>query len=190
MDSRSPLESIFGMIGGLPQGHDKPVKHALYNAVAILLLFLCSVATWALFMILEPFVKPLIWALLVGSVLHPLKRSLRDHFQSWFESLETSNTPIVLGVALLPINIINDLSDFIGDHILRRLKFIIGACVTVPVVLLVYHFTPRVVICVFYKVYVWCFSILGFCLEISSVSLVRNFFNFFYLIVFLRFQWF
>ncbi|RZC33168.1 transmembrane protein 245 [Asbolus verrucosus] len=120
MDHRSPLESIFGIIGGLPQGHDKPVKHALYNAVALLLLFLCCAATWALFMILEPFVKPLIWALLVGSVLHPLKRSLRDKFQTWFESLEISHTPVILGVILLPINIVNDLSDLIGDQLVKH----------------------------------------------------------------------
>ncbi|KAH0812234.1 hypothetical protein GEV33_010558 [Tenebrio molitor] len=146
MDHRSPLESIFGIIGGLPQGHDKPVKHALYNAVALLLLFLCCAATWALFMILEPFVKPLIWALLVGSVLHPLKRSLRDKFQTWFESLEVSHTPIVLGVVLLPINIVNDLSDFIGDQLLKRIKFIISVCVAIPVILLIYNYTPKLVV--------------------------------------------
>ncbi|KAK9875492.1 hypothetical protein WA026_007883 [Henosepilachna vigintioctopunctata] len=87
MDTRSPLEGIFNIIGGgLPQGHDKPLKQALYNAVALLLLFLCCAAGWALFVILEPFMKPLMWALLVGSVLHPLKRSLRDTFQIGLKS--------------------------------------------------------------------------------------------------------
>lgn len=172
MDHRSPLESIFGIIGGLPQGHDKPVKHALYNAVALLLLFLCCAATWALFMILEPFVKPLIWALLVGSVLHPLKRSLRDKFQTWFESLEVSHTPIVLGVVLLPINIVNDLSDFIGDQLLKRIKFIISVCVAIPVILLIYNYTPKLVVCIFYKAYIYSCFILNFCLENASQTLV------------------
>ncbi|EFA06639.1 transmembrane protein 245 [Tribolium castaneum] len=171
MDHRSPLESIFGIIGGLPQGHDKPVKHALYNAVALLLLFLCCAASWALFMILEPFVKPLIWALLVGSVLHPLKRSLRDKFQAWFKSLEVSHTPIVLGVMLIPINIVNDLSDLIGDQILKRIKFIIAVCVAVPLVLLVYNYTPKLVVCIFYKAYTYSYFVLGFCLDNASLPL-------------------
>ncbi|XP_063905682.1 transmembrane protein 245 [Zophobas morio] len=168
MDHRSPLESIFGIIGGLPQGHDKPVKHALYNAVALLLLVLCCAAAWALFLILEPFVKPLIWALLVGSVLHPLKRSLRDRFQAWFESLEVAHTPIVLGVVLLPINIINDLSDFIGDQIVKRLKFIVAVCVAIPVVLLIYNFTPKLIVCIFYKAYLYSYFVLNFCLDNAS----------------------
>ncbi|XP_044263709.1 transmembrane protein 245 [Tribolium madens] len=171
MDHRSPLESIFGIIGGLPQGHDKPVKHALYNAVALLLLVLCCVATWALFMILEPFVKPLVWALLVGSVLHPLKRSLRDKFQAWFKSLEVAHTPIVLGVILIPINIVNDLSDLIGDQILKRIKFIIAACVAVPVGLLVYNYTPKLVVCIFYKAYTYSYFVLNFCLDIATLPL-------------------
>lgn len=174
MDYRSPLESIFGIIGGLPQGHDKPVKHALYNALALLLVFLGLAATYAVFVILEPFVKPLIWALLVGSVLHPLKRSLRDKFEAWFLFLEESHTPVVLGLVLLPINIVNDLSDFIGDLILKRIKFIVTICVAIPVVLLVYNYTPKLVICIFYKVYIYTYFMLSFWLDIVSLPLVRS----------------
>lgn len=174
MEHRSPLENIFGIIGGLPQGHDKPIKHALYNTVALLILLLSCAATWALFLILEPFVKPLMWALLVGSVLHPLKRSLSDKFQAWFMSLEVSRTPIVFGVLLIPINIISDLSDCIGDQLMKHIKVIISTCITIPTILILYNYTPNLALSIFYKCFVVLAAILNFFLENASVSLVTN----------------
>ncbi|KAL3286204.1 hypothetical protein HHI36_000715 [Cryptolaemus montrouzieri] len=171
MDSRSPLEGIFNIIGGgLPQGHDKPVKHALYNAVALLLLLLCCAAGWALFVILEPFMKPLMWALLVGSVLHPLKRSLRDIFQDWFETLEEAHTPVVLGLFLLPVNIINNMSEFIGDILLRHIKIILGISIMIPVIPILYFYTPSFLITIIWKVLCLSKYVFNQILSITSFS--------------------
>lgn len=172
MDHRSPLESFFGVIGSLPQGHDKPVKHALYNAVAMLLLFLCCAAALGLYMILEPFVKPLMWAVLVGSALHPLKRSLRDRFQSWFVMLEDTNTPAVLGIVLLPINIFNELSECIGEFLWNRLKLIIIFAILIPVAMLLYHFTPSVMISLLWNSTVMTYRSLNFLITNSTLTLV------------------
>lgn len=174
MDHRSPLESIFSVIGGLPQGHDKPVKHALYNAVALFLLFLCCATGYALYMILEPFVKPLIWAVLVGSALHPLKRSLRDRFQAWFEMLEVTNTPVIFGVILLPINIINDLSEFIGESLYNRIKLIIGVCVVIPMIHLIYYYTPKIIATLIWKILMCSFKSLNFFLDNSTILVVSS----------------
>lgn len=156
MDHRSPLENIFNIISGLPQGHDKPVKHAFYNALAIFLLVLCCAAGWALYIILEPFIKPLIWALLVGSVLHPLKHKLAYLFRSWFDSLESARTPIMLGIILLPINIVNNMSEFIGSKLLKHIKIIMAVTITVPAVLVIYYYTPKVMMSIVLKL--GCFS--------------------------------
>ncbi|KAG5878439.1 hypothetical protein JTB14_027490 [Gonioctena quinquepunctata] len=110
MDHRSPLESIFSVIS-----HDKPVKHALYNAVALFLMFLCCAAGYAVYMILEPFIKPLIWAVLVGSALHPLKQSLRYRFQMWLETLEITKTPVILGIVFVPVSTVDSISEFIEN---------------------------------------------------------------------------
>ncbi|KAJ8945745.1 hypothetical protein NQ318_012067 [Aromia moschata] len=167
MDHRSPLESIFSVISGLPQGHDKPVKHALYNAVALFLLFLCCAAGYALYMILEPFIKPLMWALLVGSALHPLKRSLR-----MVETLETTNTPVIFGVILLPVNIMNDLSEFIGETLWKRLKLIVGCCVLIPAVHLIYYYTPKIITSLVWQIIVLSFSSLNFFLDNATFLVV------------------
>lgn len=172
MDYRSPLESIFNVIGALPQGHDKPIKHALYNTVAFFLLFTCCAAAYAVYMILEPFIKPLIWAVLVGSALHPLKHSLRLKFQSWFETLDTTNTPVVFGVFLLPFNIVSELSEFVGENLWKRLKLIIAFCIAIPILHLIYYYTPKVFITVVWKSMTYSFKLLSFFLDNSSLYVV------------------
>ncbi|CAH1105803.1 unnamed protein product [Psylliodes chrysocephalus] len=172
MDQRSALGNIFSAIRSLPQGHDKPVKQAFYNAVALFLLFVSCAAGYAVYMILEPFVKPLMWAVLVGSALHPLKRSLRDRFKAWFQTLEVTSTPVVFAVILIPVNIVNDISEFIGENIWKRLKLIIAFGVTVPIILLIYNYTPRIIARVLWQFVLYSFNVLHFFLDTSSFWLV------------------
>ncbi|XP_066249575.1 transmembrane protein 245 [Euwallacea similis] len=172
MDHRSPLESFFGVIGSLPQGHDKPVKQAVYNAVALFLLFLSCVAGLALYLILEPFVKPLMWALLVGSALHPLKRSLRDTFRAWLQNLEDTNTPTVLGLVLLPMNIFNQVAECIGQFLWDHIKLILTITILIPLAILVYNFTPRTVVSLLWISTLWVYKSLNFVISNSTLTLV------------------
>jgi hypothetical protein len=68
---KSPFEHVFNYL--IPQGHEKALRHALYNALALFLLMVCISVGYAVCFIMEPFMKPLLWALLCGSVLHPFK---------------------------------------------------------------------------------------------------------------------
>lgn len=173
MDHRSPLENIFSIIGGLPQGHDKPVKHALYNAVALFLLVLCCATGWALYLILEPFIKPLVWALLVGSVLHPLKHSLRTRFQKWFQDIDESGTPFLFGICVLPFGIINNISELIGSTLLKYFKIIAAIAVTVPILHVLYYYTPSVIILTLWKLAACLCSVTNFFINNASATLVR-----------------
>ncbi|KAK9746388.1 hypothetical protein QE152_g6196 [Popillia japonica] len=143
MDYRSPLENIINIFGSLPQGHDKPVKQAVYNALALFLLFLGCAAACALYLILEPFIKPLMWALLVGSVLHPLKYKLAQRFKSWFDGLDDSNTPVVFGILLVPVNVTDNISELLGNKLLNHLKIIISVLIIIPCLHLIYFYTPK-----------------------------------------------
>lgn len=172
MDHRSPLESIFGIISGLPQGHDKPVKHALYNAVALFLLILCCATGWALYMVLEPFIKPLLWALLVGSVLHPLKHSLRKQFQKWFQDIDDSGTPFLLGICVLPLGIVNNVSELIGSTLLKYFKIIIAVVVIVPVLHILYFYTPGIVILGLWKIIGYLWIVINFFINGANVTVV------------------
>lgn len=119
---QSPFENIFNIIGGITEGNEKPMKHGFYNAFALLILTLCCAALYVLFLILEPFFKPLFWALLVGSLLHPFKYKLSKKLKSWLIDLEKTNTSVIFGLTIIPVNVINHTSDTIGHQFLKHYK--------------------------------------------------------------------
>ncbi|KAF5273133.1 hypothetical protein FQA39_LY07623 [Lamprigera yunnana] len=168
MEYRSPLDNVFSFISGLPQGHDKPVKHALYNALALFALCLSCAASYALFVILGPFIKPLIWAVLVGSVLHSFKRSLAKKLTSWCNSIESSRVPIFIEVLIVPVNVVNSLSDFLGDKLLKYIKVIVAVAVTIPLFLFTYYYTPKLCIYVVCKICNYVYFITRFVINYST----------------------
>lgn len=173
MEYRSPLDNVFSFISGLPQGHDKPVKHALYNALALFSLFICCAGAYALYVILGPFIKPLMWALLVGSVLHPFKCSLAKRFRSWFVAMEESRTPVFIGVFIVPINILNDVSEFVGSKSLKYLKYIVAVAITIPLLHVIYHYTPRIFICITWKLASYSHALISFIINNATITSVR-----------------
>lgn len=147
----SPFENVFSFLGSLPQGHEKAVKHALYNALALFLLIISSAAGWGLFIILGPFIKPLVWALLCGSVLHPFKHSLATVLQSWLQTLESSSTLLLFGVLMVPVNIIDDISEKIGGQLFKHMKTLAVIVVTAVLLHVFYFYTPHVFICLIWR---------------------------------------
>lgn len=119
---QSPFENIFNIIGGLSEGNEKPMKHGFYNAFAFFILTICCAAVYVLFLILEPFFKPLFWALLVGSILHPFKYKLSRKIKSWFEDLAKCNTSVIVGLMVIPMNVVNYASDTVGLQFIEHYK--------------------------------------------------------------------
>ncbi|KAK6635529.1 hypothetical protein RUM44_000781 [Polyplax serrata] len=109
---------MLNFLNVIPQGHEKALKQAFYNAIALFVLFLCTAGGWALFYILEPFVKPLVWAVLIGSVLHPFKYSLAKHFELWFHQVNASSNFIYFGVFMIPIHLMDRISEAFSTFIL------------------------------------------------------------------------
>lgn len=174
MDTLSLPFSIFKNIGTLPQGHEKPLKHALYNALALLLLFLSCAAAWALYIILEPFIKPLIWAVLVGSVLHPLKDTLAKKFRSWFDKVDESRTPVLLGLCVIPVNIINDIAEFIGGKLMKNIKILIGLILSVTILHILYYYTPIICTSLFWNIGLLMYNTLTFVIDNLTTSIVSK----------------
>jgi len=104
--SREFLRSQFGsVLQRLPEGHDKPLKQAFYSTAATLFVILACCAAIAVYHILLPFIRPLLWALLCGTVLFPLKYQLVTTTRRWLGGLRKSGTPLLLGTTLLPITV-------------------------------------------------------------------------------------
>ncbi|XP_047512850.1 transmembrane protein 245 isoform X1 [Pieris napi] len=139
---QSPFENIFNIIG-LSESNEKPMKHGFYNAFALFVLAICCAAIYVLFLILEPFFKPLFWALLVGSLLHPFKYKLSKKIKTWFENLEKTNSSVVVGLLVIPVNAVNFASDFVGNQFKEHYKSIICLLSTIFVLPWLYNSIPR-----------------------------------------------
>ncbi|KAG6455461.1 transmembrane protein 245 isoform X2 [Manduca sexta] len=148
---QSPFENIFNIIGGLSEGNEKPMKHGFYNAFALFILTVCCAAVYVLFLILEPFFKPLFWALLVGSLLHPFKYKISKKLKSWFEDLEKSNTSVIFGLLVIPVNVVNFASDTVGQQFREHYKTVIALLSAIFVLPWMYNSVPRGFACLFWQ---------------------------------------
>ena len=136
---RSPLENVLHI---LPQGHDKALKQAFYNTAATLFVVFVGAAALAAYYILEVFLRPLLWAVLCGTVLHPFKKTLTNVVRGWLYHLRTSGTPFVVGTMLLPFNVLDAISSTLGGFVVRHSKLIVAVGTGLPAVYILYYFGP------------------------------------------------
>ncbi|GIY36834.1 hypothetical protein CDAR_416361 [Caerostris darwini] len=147
--SRSSFK--FDISNLLPEGHEKAFKQAFYNVAAIVFVLFILVACVAVYYVLEPFLGPLLWAVLFGSVLHPFKQSMTVIVKQWLSSLQSSGTPLTVGSLTSPFLIIDHVSEKMWEFTLQYIVLFLSILSCVVVSFFLYSCVPGYVITTFFN---------------------------------------
>lgn len=141
MDALStPFSAVFTSVGVLQ--NEKAMKLAFYNTAALVFVALSGCTAVAVYYVMEPFLRPLLWASLCGAFLYPFKWKLTQMVRGFLRSLRESNTPLVIGTTMVPFRLANRFSDFIGSFVVYRIRIFILAGVMSAICFVLYIIQP------------------------------------------------
>ncbi|XP_055313309.1 transmembrane protein 245 isoform X2 [Sitodiplosis mosellana] len=147
-------DSFYQLWGNIKQNvsQQSQLKAAIYNLVIAAVVASCVGAC----LVLGPFLKPLIWALLVGAVLFPFKYTLSSSLKCWFDRLEAEDTHLLVGVMLAPLEALESFGEYLWTSIVKHVHLLIGGSVGLVFLRLFIAYAPKGVFCMLWRYIRWC----------------------------------
>ncbi|KAL1451666.1 hypothetical protein WDU94_006024 [Cyamophila willieti] len=153
----------------IPHGHEKAFKQALYNGLAVLLITICACTCYAVYLILNLFLKPLLWALITGTVLFPMKKLIANYLKFYVKSMKSHS--MLIQTVYVPVLFVDSVSDMIGNkvHYICHLPYTIPSLAASLVFGFIYFYVPSILVITMYLVSTTISTIY------SVISLVQHF---------------
>lgn len=117
---------------------DDAWTQAYCNAAVLVLLVIAGCICWAVYCVLEPFLHPLLWAVLIGTILHPFKKTGAHRISTWLSGLEENSIPLSVGIILSPLYLFNYVSSQLESTVLEYWRAMLGSVGGVVSLWLVY----------------------------------------------------
>lgn len=121
--SSSPIHHFFNSFA---QHEKNSLQQALFLTAANILTFLTVAAAFSLYYVLQSFLRPLLWAVLLGTFLYPFKQSATKSSRRWINHLKATGTPLMISIAFLPIQTSDALAEMVAAAVMERYYFLIS----------------------------------------------------------------
>lgn len=141
--ARESVYSTWMTLKNLSNTKGREIKGTIYNIGVIF-----GVAALVAFtFVLLPFLKPLLWAVLLGAVVYPIKRRLSSIMNSWFAELEQHDGNIILNVLVIPVRAMDSLGEQFVEFVKNHKKVLIGTAIALTSGKFIYEYAPRRLMC-------------------------------------------
>ncbi len=116
------------------------MRQSFYQTSLLVFSVGCCISVIGAYYLFNEFVKPLLWAIICGITLYPLKRKLTKIVKLWLDGLLSSRTPLVVGLVTCPLKIVDHTGDFLLDTIHDNRSLVVGLLISFPALSMVLHF--------------------------------------------------
>lgn len=148
---RKATESFNHMWYNLRTGNQSALKGAMYNFVIVIVV----AAVAAVCLVLGPFLKPLLWSVLIGAVLFPFKSSLSFGLKRWFARIEEEDTHLLVGLVKAPFEALDTFGEYLSSVFMKHMQYILGGAVSLLLLGLFVSYAPKGVLCVLWRQVRW-----------------------------------
>ncbi|XP_017140560.1 transmembrane protein 245 isoform X2 [Drosophila miranda] len=119
-------------------------NHESFRAAMYNFLFLVGVCAFvAVCFILGPFVRPLLWAFLMGAVLFPFKRRLAESVHSWFQRMEERDSNVLVSIFLSPVEATEHCGRLLIGWLCEHWQLLLAGCGVATCIKLLVLYAPK-----------------------------------------------
>ncbi|XP_037814153.1 transmembrane protein 245 isoform X3 [Lucilia sericata] len=149
------FDSVLNKLMRMRSQNHESFKAAMYN-----FLIAAGIAAFvAVCFILGPFVRPLLWAFLMGAVLFPFKRKLAQLLNGWFERLEERDSNVLVALSLAPLEATENCGRFLVDWLKEHWQVITAGVGIATCMKLLVLYAPKGFLCAVWRIIVFSHSL-------------------------------